>query len=168
MNGSGSSLICADVVDAGRYGAGRGGTGGTDSRLPKGVAGLNQYDDLGAIDGYDAVTGWGSIRALALEGARECVLCVENENAEMLSQRELAREVIHDEPSLSASISSVAKLGRGFSSIAAFAGGHGSRMSSSAARLRLMMTSVPTRQPNARLLSNATVEEYATSPMNRL
>ena len=116
LNGSGSSLICADVVDVGRYGAGRGGTGGTDSRLPKGVAGLNQYDDLGAIDGYDAVTGCGSIRALALEGARECVLCVENENAEMLSHRELAREVIHDEPSLRASMSSVAKLGRGFSS----------------------------------------------------
>ena len=42
LNGSGSSLIWAEVVDLGRYGAGRGGTGGTDSRLPKGVAGLNQ------------------------------------------------------------------------------------------------------------------------------
>ena len=45
------------------------------------------------------------MRALALEGARECewvwVWCVEKENAEMLSQRELAREVIQDEPSLS-------------------------------------------------------------------
>ncbi len=65
-------LIWTEVVDLGRYGAGRGGTGGTDSRLPKGVAGLNQKDDLGATEGYDAVAGWGSIRALAFEGMREC------------------------------------------------------------------------------------------------
>lgn len=86
-------MICAEVVDVGRYGAGSGGTGGTDSRLPKGVAGLNQYEDLGAMDGYDAVTGCGSIRVLELEAARECVRtvwCVENENAEILSWRELA------------------------------------------------------------------------------
>ena len=57
MKGSGSLLICAEVVELGRYGAGRGGTGGTDSRLAKGVAGLNQKDDLGAIDGCDAVAG---------------------------------------------------------------------------------------------------------------
>ena len=63
--------MCADVVELGRYGAGSGGTGGTDSRLPKGVAGLNQNEDFGAREGYDAVTGFGSIRALAFDGARE-------------------------------------------------------------------------------------------------
>ena len=51
LKGSGSLFICAEVVEAGRYGSGRGGTGGTVSLLPKGVAGLNQNDDLGASDG---------------------------------------------------------------------------------------------------------------------
>ena len=98
------------------------------------------------------------MRVLALDGWREW--WVENENAEMLSHRELAREVIHEEPSLSTLMSSVAKLGRGFSSTGPFfAGGQGSRISSSAARLRLMITSVPTRQLKARVLSTEMVEE---------
>ena len=33
LNGSGSSLICAEVVDRGRYGAGSGGTGGASRIL---------------------------------------------------------------------------------------------------------------------------------------
>ena len=45
------------------------------SRLTNGVEGLNQNEDLGGIEGMDAVAGCGSARALALiaEPARECV-----------------------------------------------------------------------------------------------
>ena len=145
------------------------------SRLTNGVEGLNQNEDLGGIEGMDAVAGCGSARALALiaEPARECVRacvwCVEKEKAEMLSQRELAREVIQDEPSLSMLISSVAKLGRRRSSTgASLAGGQGSRISSSAARFFLMMMRVPTRQLKAAVLRTAVVVEYATSPMKKL
>lgn len=76
--------------------------------------------------------------------------------------------MIQDELSLSALTSSAAKLGRGRSSTATFAGGQGSRMSSRAARLCLMMTRVPTRQPKASVLSNDTLVEYATRPTKRL
>ena len=134
------------------------------SWLTKGVVGLNQKEDFPGIDGCDAMAGWGSMRPLAFELARECeracVWWVENENADTLSQRELAREVIHDEPSLRTLTSSVAKLWRRCSSIdPSFAGGQGSRISSSAARFFLIMMRVPTRQLNAAVLRRAVVVE---------
>lgn len=52
LKGSGSSVTL--YVDDGRYGAGKGGTGGTgDSRpaLSAGEAGVNQYEDLPGMDG---------------------------------------------------------------------------------------------------------------------
>ena len=92
---------------------------------------------------------------------------MENENAEMDSRRELAREVIQELPSFNASMSSVAKDGRGFSS-APVAGGQWSLMSFSAARLRRIMTNVPMRQPNATVLATDIVVEYAKRPTKKL
>lgn len=86
------------------------------------------------------------------------VWCVENDHWEMELCRELALDVIHDAPSRIASISSVANEGLGFSSIT-LTGGHGSDSSFIEARLRLIMRRVPTRQPNAKLLRAAMVEE---------
>lgn len=92
---------------------------------------------------------------------------MENENAEMDSQRELAREVIHELLSLRALMSSVAnERRRDFSSTTT--GGQGSRMLCNAARLRRIMTSVPMRHPKAMLLKMATEAEYPTSPQKKV
>ena len=56
-SGSGSSLPTMVGVD--RYGDGKGGTGGIgDSRSVNGVAGVNQKEDFGGMDGYEPVTGF--------------------------------------------------------------------------------------------------------------
>lgn len=130
------------------------------------MAGPNQYDDLGGMDGCDAApAGFCMTRTLPFDGLAEW--CVEKENAETDSRRELAREVIQELPSFNASMSSVAKDGRGFSSIPV-AGGQGSRISLSAARLRLIMTNVPMRQPKATVLAMDIVVEYAKRPTKKL
>jgi hypothetical protein len=115
----------------------------------------------------EAVWGWqrrdrGDI--IAMRGQRAepeeaiVVWWVENDHADMELQRELASDVIHEAPSRIASIFSVAKEGRGFSSII-LTGGQGSVSSLRAARLRLMAIRVPMRQPNATVLRTAMVEE---------
>lgn len=130
------------------------------------MAGANQYDDFGGMDGCDAApAGFCMTRTLPFDGIAEW--WVENENAETDSQRELAREVIQELPSFIASTSSVAKDGRGFSSTPV-AGGHGSRISLSAARLRRIMTNVPMRQPKATVLATDMVVEYVKRPTKKL
>lgn len=124
------------------------------------------------MEGWEAVAGLFGNDTLLIEGLAEwcvcCVWCVENEKAEIESRRELAREVIQELPSLSASMSSVANEGRGAFSSMGCAGGHGFLISLRAVRLRLMVKRVPMRQPNATVLKIATDEEYAASPIKKL
>jgi hypothetical protein len=107
-------------------------------------------------------------RELALEGMREWeVWCVEKENAENESWRELAFDVIQELPSFRASTSAVSKETLGLSN-SARAGGQGSRMSLRVDRFLRMITKVPIRQAKATLLNMASIVEYPSRPQKKL
>lgn len=75
-------------------------------------------------------------------------------------RRELAADAIHKLLSRMASISSVARVGCGFSAAVVPPGGLDSLALSKFARLRLMIIKLPMREPNIRVFRMAVVEEY--------